>query len=155
MEDYRGLIVPVAVRKKTDSYLLVSRRNGVEVVLLWSATPNTNPLQVKTVWFPRQVSGKAFFQVPEEQLFEINKEISKVDQVLVAQVHTHPTLAFHSSTDDEFAIASHEGAYSIVVPEYGSVSVSDYAQCAYFVKRARNWRQLTISESQQLIRFGV
>jgi proteasome lid subunit RPN8/RPN11 len=154
MEYYPDLIVPVAVKKQTDAYLQVSKKNGIEVVLLWSATPNTNPLEVKMVWFPRQMSGEAFFQVPEEQLFEINKELSKIGQVLVAQVHSHPSAAFHSSTDDEFAIANHAGAYSIVVPDYGGVSVCDYARSAYFVKESQKWRQLTASESREKIRFG-
>ncbi|MBU6435544.1 MAG: hypothetical protein KJS98_19715, partial [Nitrospirae bacterium] len=39
---------------------------------------------------------------------------------LRAQIHTHPGLAFHSPTDDQWPVVSQPGFISIVVPYFGA-----------------------------------
>lgn len=38
--------------------------------------------------------------------------------MVAAQVHSHPREAFHSKADDRWAIVRHEGALSLVVPNF-------------------------------------
>ena len=38
--------------------------------------------------------------------------------MVAAQVHSHPRDAFHSKADDRWAIVRHEGALSLVVPNF-------------------------------------
>jgi hypothetical protein len=44
-----------------------------------------------------------------------------------AQIHTHPGMAFHSATDDQFPVVSQPGFISIVIPNFamGTVSFDD------------------------------
>jgi len=149
------LSVPRSLRAKTDSYLKLSKTNRVEVVLLWSANVEEENTRIHEVWLPRQEAGKGFFHVPEEELFEINKELFRLKQTLAAQVHTHPSTAFHSETDNEFAIVSQEGAYSIVVPRFGGTSVSDYENCAYYLREGSAWRRLSQTEARARIHFEL
>jgi hypothetical protein len=51
---------------------------------------------------------------------------------MLAQLHTHPTLAYHSDLDDAKPIVTEDGTYSIVVPFFGFVSFLDLAPCAVF-----------------------
>ncbi len=148
-----GLAVPRAIREETDACLSLSDYKQIEIVVLWSAPAGEKTQRVKKVWLPRQATGPGFFSIPEDELFRINKELFSIKQTLVAQVHTHPSHAFHSETDDEFATVSHEGAYSIVVPNFGTVSVSDYDNCAYFLRRGSNWMQLSRKEARVKILF--
>jgi hypothetical protein len=38
--------------------------------------------------------------------------------LLIAQIHSHPSEAYHSETDDTYPIATTAGALSIVVPDF-------------------------------------
>jgi hypothetical protein len=149
------LEVPRSLREKTDSYLELSRRNLVEVLVLWSSESGSEVSRVREVWLPKQEAGSGFFYVPEGELFKINKELFSHKQTLVAQVHTHPSLAFHSEVDDEFAIVSHEGAYSIVVPHFGGTSVADFERCAYYHRECSSWRRLDRTEAKSRINFEL
>ena len=40
-------------------------------------------------------------------------------QVIGAQIHSHPTDAYHSDTDNTFPIATLDGSLSIVLPYFG------------------------------------
>jgi hypothetical protein len=149
-----NLIVPQDVLQKTREYLRLSKKHQVEVILLWSAgKEDSHTKHVKKVWLPRQLSAEAYFEIPSEELFELNKELFKTRQVLVAQVHTHPTKAFHSETDDEYALVDHVGGYSIVVPDFGTVAPSDFEKCAYFVREPHAWRELSTQEARWKIQF--
>jgi hypothetical protein len=59
------------------------------------------------------------------------------------RVHSHPAEAFHSEADDANLVLSHEGAISIVVPNFGHRVPSDLSQAAVFQYAIkRGWRQL-------------
>jgi Na+-transporting NADH:ubiquinone oxidoreductase subunit NqrA len=47
-------------------------------------------------------------------------ELRRRRLLVAAQVHSHPREAFHSKADDRWAIVRHEGALSLVVPNFAS-----------------------------------
>jgi hypothetical protein len=49
----------------------------------------------------------------------IAEQISSRGEFLLAQLHTHPGRAFHSSVDDNHSISQRSGFLSIVVPRFG------------------------------------
>jgi hypothetical protein len=49
----------------------------------------------------------------------IAEQISSRGEFLLAQLHTHPGRAFHSSVDDSNSISQRRGFLSIVVPRFG------------------------------------
>jgi hypothetical protein len=65
-------------------------------------------------------------------------------------VHTHPEEAFHSPTDDRFAIVQSPGFLSLVIPNFaqGEVGFDD----AYLteIQHSGKWRQVSISESLEV-----
>jgi hypothetical protein len=147
-------VIPQAVVDRTSEYLRISLREEIEVVVFWSGFVHGQTRRMAHVWLPKQYSGAGLFMVPGDELFALNKEIYELGERLLAQVHTHPTLAFHSSTDSEFAVTDMEGGLSIVVPEFGRVGVDSIEQCAFFVFESGGWRQLSKSEAAQRVSFG-
>ena len=55
---------------------------------------------------------------------------------LLAQIHSHPTHAFHSEMDDEYAIATALGAFSLVVPDFARDPFSIVQLCDLPVGRS-------------------
>jgi hypothetical protein len=53
------------------------------------------------------------------------------DEKLLAQVHSHPGVAFHSPGDDARATSFHRGFLSIVVPGFAR-GVSEVSECAVY-----------------------
>ncbi|HEU0164449.1 MAG TPA: Mov34/MPN/PAD-1 family protein, partial [Thermomicrobiales bacterium] len=52
------------------------------------------------------------------ELHRINLLLFEKGWRLLAQIHSHPTHAYHSEMDDEYAIATALGAFSLVVPHF-------------------------------------
>jgi hypothetical protein len=75
------------------------------------------------------------------------------DIAALMQVHTHPdTWVGHSSTDDDFSIASSEGFMSIVWPNFAALPVTDAAQLGVHRLEGGSWRQLSAAQATDLIR---
>jgi len=73
---------------------------------------------------------------------------------LIAQVHSHPTEAYHSEADDRFAIVTAEGGLSLVVPNFGNAPL-DPRLWAIYRLTCGEWRELDAKESQTFISIGI
>lgn len=60
----------------------------------------------------------------------------------IARIHSHPGLAFHSRTDDDNPILTHEGALSIVAPWFGLGLRHGLGACAVYQHRGGVWTVL-------------
>lgn len=67
-----------------------------------------------------------------EEIFRVSRWLYDNQQVLLAQVHSHPTHAFHSKTDDLFPMVTAVGQFSIVVPHFARGNIVDLSSCAVF-----------------------
>lgn len=95
--------------------------NGVrEAVALWQGRVLSEEVaEITKLHVPRQLTGPLHFNVPLDERLRLVREVSKEDQYILVQLHTHPRQAFHSDVDDRLAITKHTGAISIVVPDFG------------------------------------
>jgi hypothetical protein len=64
------------------------------------------------------------------------------DERYVARIHSHPGLAFHSSTDDANPAITFDGALSIVVPYFGLGLRRGLDACAVLQLRSGRWVDL-------------
>jgi hypothetical protein len=67
-------------------------------------------------------------------------------------VHSHPAKAFHSRADDEWAIVRHEGALSLVVPDFASrTSADSFATdiAAFVLTSSNEWAEIKSAHLQQ------
>jgi proteasome lid subunit RPN8/RPN11 len=75
---------------------------------------------ISEISIPQQEAEEDYFRIPPDSMIEFTNHLRRRRLVLLAQVHSHPREAFHSNADDRWAVVRHEGALSIVVPEFAS-----------------------------------
>ncbi|WP_245320086.1 hypothetical protein [Bradyrhizobium sp. LMTR 3] len=75
----------------------------------------------------------------------------RVQLALVAQIHSHPGRAYHSSTDDAYAIATTVGCLSLVIPDVARAPFDLANIASYRLDRAGVWRALTVGQVSRMI----
>lgn len=128
---------------------------GCEGLVLLVGKASESVFEVTDVWVPiqrvhRSEDGVGVV-VDAEELHRINVALYSAGLELVGQVHSHPTDAYHSHTDDEFAIANTVGAISIVVPDFaaGAFQLEDCA--VYRLASSGEWLELSSTATRGLI----
>ena len=77
-----------------------------------------------TVLLPYTENWTAACALPLDVTMECVDLMTRADQVLLAQVHTHPgRVCGHSHTDDTWAFSDCPGLFSLVVPLFGRYGV--------------------------------
>ena len=113
---------------------------GYELFVLWSGSVNDSELLVRTCHVPKQTSSKTsqglLVRVEGQALHELNVWLYEHNEVLAAQVHAHPTNAFHSDTDDAYPIVTELGGLSLVVPDFARRGVLTEGSAAFRLSRS-------------------
>ena len=91
------------------------------------------------------------YAVDGEELHRINVWLYENKMSLMAQIHSHPSRAYHSSTDDAYPIVATIGGVSIVVPNFafGPLDISTWA--VYRSSELNEWEELSEVEKNNLI----
>jgi hypothetical protein len=109
--------------------------HGFEAFALWVGVVDGTKFRVERIFIPEQHAAKGpegvHVRVDGDELHRINVWLHEKGLRLFAQIHTHPTDAFHSDTDDSYAIATTTGCLSIVVPDFARDSFA-VERCAMF-----------------------
>jgi hypothetical protein len=133
----RTFVIPSAVIAETISFLRRVGTRGNEAFALWSGV-RTSPRSFRfaSVLIPEQramvTKHGLLVTVEGEALFQVNKAVHERNEVLAAQVHTHPTAAYHSSTDDTFPLVTLVGSLSIVLPDFARKAPRDIDRWAWY-----------------------
>jgi hypothetical protein len=142
----------ITVRRVTIENMLETMRefgaNGWELLVLWLGEINLDDgtARVMQAFVPKQKAitsedGVGYF-ISSETLFQLNRGLAETGLRLIAQVHSHPKMAYHSAADDRYAIVTAEGGYSLVVPDFGHAS-SDPSTWAVYRLRGQEWVELS------------
>ena len=151
--------VDAAAIDETRDHLRQMGRKGLEGLALWVGPANGATFAVKGALIPRQTGSSSdhglLVQVDGDELHRINVELYKREWRVIAQIHSHPGAAYHSSTDDRYAIATTSGAFSIVVPDFaeGPFRFSEFA--TYRLSNnmfgfAPRWRKIAPRRAEQI-----
>jgi proteasome lid subunit RPN8/RPN11 len=92
--------------------------SDVERVVLWLGRRDPGGTTVTEVFLPMQETDADYFRIPPQGMAALLAHLRDHRLMVAAQVHTHPDEAFHSAADDRWAIVSHVGGLSLVVPEF-------------------------------------
>lgn len=127
-----------------------------EGLVLWVGEVAGEHAHVQEVWVPQQRAirseqGVGYF-VEADVLFELNRQLAASKLRLIGQVHSHPSEAFHSETDDEYAIVTTEGGLSLVVPDFGRAPPEPASWAVYRLLDGR-WTALTRAQAKQILRI--
>lgn len=158
MIDFTGIdrvSVPRSLVDEMQVFLREVGATGREGMVLWVGLADGKLFSVTNIWIPRQRGLKTndgvSVVVDEDEMHRINVELFRSGLRLIAQVHTHPTDAFHSETDDEYAIATTTGSLSLVIP-YFAAREFDLSDCAvYRLDKNCGWEELSPRRVKSLI----
>jgi hypothetical protein len=142
----RRVTIPKDELARGYEFLREAGKLGYEGLLLLVGLALDESFSVIEVWIPRQRGERTAdgicVVVDADEMHQINVTLFKRGLRLIAQVHSHPTEAYHSGTDDEFALVTTVGSFSLVVPDFARrpFSLSD---CAVYRMSARgHWLEL-------------
>lgn len=149
------LIIPRRLADAAQEHMRKVGRLGSEGFALWLGHRDGTSFQVDQTLIPEQqglkVGKGVCVTVGGEELFRINRYLYTTGRQLIAQLHSHPTDAYHSETDDTFPIATTAGAFSLVVPDF---AVRPFAldDCAvYRLVPKEGWLELPLSAVRRVI----
>jgi proteasome lid subunit RPN8/RPN11 len=111
---------PSVLVNSTLAWLLEAGERRCECVVLWLARRNGGVISVEDAYLPPQTAEADMFHIPPAGMSALYAELRRRRLLVAAQVHSHPREAFHSKADDRWAIVRHEGALSLVVPNFAS-----------------------------------
>ncbi|HEX8769269.1 MAG TPA: hypothetical protein VF711_00730 [Acidimicrobiales bacterium] len=148
--------MPRSAVEATLASLREGGEGGHEVFVLWGARVQDTVLRFGSVLVPEQTAYRTshglLVTVEGSALFSVNKTLYERNEILAAQVHSHPTEAYHSDTDDCHSLVTLNGAVSVVVPYFGREGLAGINDWAWFrlTGKAR-WRPLNESERVVLV----
>jgi hypothetical protein len=127
------------------------KRQKVEQIAFLDGVQVGDDSVITTLTFPHATLRRGNFHVSADAMSEAGKHLGSF--VRIAQIHTHPGAWIgHSDIDDEFAYSRHDGALSLVVPNY-SVGVTGFSDVAVHVCLRGRWRELGPKERDATIRL--
>lgn len=146
--------VPAAALKETQDFLRLAGRRNREGVALWIGKQSPDAFVITRVIIPRQSASRYHFEVPLDERIRIVLSLRE-EELVVAQVHSHPEEAFHSPTDDRKAIVDRRWALSIVVPDFCKEELQDLSTSATFALRGQlDWVQLSREQIKRVFIIG-
>jgi hypothetical protein len=136
------VLIPSSVIEATRSHLRATGERGLEGMALWAGRLDGERFHVLEAIIPQQQGHRTehglAVSVPGDELHRINIWLHRNRLRLIAQIHSHPTEAYHSETDDRYAIATALGSLSIVIPDF-AVRPFGLDDCAAYRLSKRPW----------------
>lgn len=122
LEAVRVFQVPTTLLGISERALKEAGESGYELFVLWTGRLTDDTFEVEHAYVPTQQSyrreKRVHVRVEGDELYKLNRWLYEERQVLGVQVHTHPSDAYHSDTDNTYPIATTLGSLSIVVPNF-------------------------------------
>lgn len=145
LTDVERFLVPGSIIAETDGHLRGAGARGLEVFVLWSGQSRASEFIVRNAHVPRQMSYQLeaglLVRVEGEALHHLNAWLYMHGETLAAQVHAHPTDAFHSETDDTYPIITEQGGISLVAADFCHDGLLSETTAAYRLG-ASGWDEL-------------
>lgn len=146
--------LPWKVVSETMAFLRLQGRQAWEGVVLWVGRLEHTEYHVFQAVVPRQTpvvtdDGVGYI-VDGVELHRLNLWLRENGLTLLAQVHSHPGEAYHSDTDDRWAVVTKLGGLSLVVPDFASAPFDLGRLAAYRLTRA-GWQAIPSAQLNALI----
>jgi len=140
----RGLLeverfrVPGEILNQTIDLLQEIGDYGLESFVLYGGVlrDGGRVIECRTVYRPRQLPMRTPYglavSVPGEELARLNLLLFERGEILAVQVHSHPTDAYHSETDDVYPLVTLLGSVSGVAPDFAKGGIDDLGRWAWY-----------------------
>jgi len=137
--------VEISSARIRETIKLLQQAGRRECVLLWLGRREDGVQRIADVYKPLQNGDKDYFEIPRAGMAALMNRLRAQGLYVVSQVHTHPGHAFHSPTDDKWAIVRHLGALSIVLPFFAeSTNVENFLQetAVFQLDSSNSWNEV-------------
>ena len=155
-EEINEFVVPADLCDYCDEQLRDAGKIGNERFVLWSGIIRDRRFQVMTMHVPRQrayrSAGGLCVRVNSDELHRLNVWLYEHEERLAIQVHSHPTEAFHSDTDDAYPMVTTLGGLSLVVPDFAENGVRGPGTALYRLS-SPGWQALSRTESRRVLQL--
>lgn len=136
LEAVREFVVPLELVDQTLEPMHEAGRQGYEAFVLWGGHLAEDTFEFAAVYCPKQTTSRGeeglLVMVDGEALFRVNRAFYERGLILGGQVHSHPTDAYHSSTDDTYPLMTLAGGLSAVVPDFGEGGRERLSEWAWY-----------------------
>lgn len=158
--EIKKVILPSTCVEQAYDHIRNAGSQRLEGVVLFSGRyqEEQKHFQVLETIVPHQLSVNIdrglLYAVSGDELHRINVYLHSTKQILLAQLHSHPTEAYHSSTDDAFPIVTKVGGFSIVVPNFGmnEFQIEDWA--VYRLSQKLTWDEVDTPLVKSIIQIS-
>ena len=130
---------------------------GFEAVVLWVGTvDDETSATIHAAVRPGQNAVRSdqgcAVEVPPDALSALISALP-AGMFVLARLHTHPSEAYHSPVDDTNMLIAHDGAVSIVVPDFAAAPLNLGACSVNELRSGSGWRELDDDEVER--RFDI
>ena len=156
-ESIRKFVVPSELCDAADRRLREAGLGGYERFILWSGIVHDDRLLVRTMHCPKQIAYRLAdglcVRVEADELHRLNVWLYENAERLAIQVHSHPTEAFHSDTDDAYPMVTTLGGLSLVVPDFARYGVRGPDTALYRLS-STGWNEVEPSDARRVLQMG-
>ena len=156
--EVREFIIPNEICDRSDQILREAGLKSNEHFVLLSGKVHEDRFSVNTLHNPCQTSsnqqGGLLVEVDGYELFKLNKWLHENEEQLAIQIHTHPSVAFHSDIDDRFPMVTTVGGLSLVVPDFCKWGIRGPHTALYRLSD-EGWIRLSAAEAELTVRIDT
>lgn len=155
--DIQSVVVPREIVMEGHRFLRLAGQQRMEGIALWVGYREGTTFVISDLLVPHQrgVSNESGLCaiIHGDELARIGRMLYDAKKLLFAQLHTHPTEAYHSITDDENSIVTAVGGLSLVIPDF-AVRPFDLDDCAIYRLDAEGiWAEMHPQDAAAFIRI--
>ncbi|AZN98211.1 MAG: hypothetical protein E5Y65_06810 [Mesorhizobium sp.] len=155
LRDVTIVTLPRGCISTTHGHLRSVGREGNEGMALWVGVQEDRHFAVTETVIPAQrhirTNDGVCVIVAAEELHRLNVWLYKSGLKLLAQIHSHPGRAYHSTTDDAYAVATTVGCLSLVVPNFAREPFDFARVAAYRLDEKAKWNALPPAALSRMI----
>lgn len=155
LEAVRTVDLPRDCVSAVQAHLRSVGQQGYEGMALWVGVQQEQHFAVTETVIPAQrhirTSDGVCVMVPAEELHRLNVWLYRRGLTLLAQIHSHPGRAYHSTTDDAYAIATTVGCLSLVVPNFAREPFDLARVAVYRLDAKANWNEVASAALMRMI----
>ena len=156
-DSIREFVIPADICDASDRQLRDAGLDGNERFVLWSGVIRRDRLLVRTMHVPRQTAYRLAnglcVRIDADELHRLNVWLYENGERLAIQVHSHPTKAFHSDTDDAYPMVTTHGGLSLVVPDFARCGVRGHDTALYRLS-STGWNALSPTDARHILHMG-
>jgi len=138
---------------RTQESLRALSGRGVESYVVWVGELGDRKGWVRDVWPLNTEAGAYHARVAFAHVLALATRVEAKGWYILAQLHTHPSEAFHSRVDDASPLSSQVGFISIVVPDFAQGEPL-VGWAAYEHLGRGKWRRIAAREMRKRFREG-